>query len=133
MFWMHKNEFGDLETQVIENASILEGVLEIPKHSGRSTPIGVRTKDGLAVSCYIAHCGYEGIRDDLGKTAKVWLLNGIFVQIEVDGVLKITLPQRVAAQNRNVVPEVAILTSPIFLILGFFSGRRRAAYKAEGV
>jgi hypothetical protein len=126
LFSMRQSQFGDLERWAIEDTSIVEGVLEIPRHTGQSTPIAIRTRDGIVFSCCIAHCGYEGVRSDLGKHAKIWILNGIFAQIEVDGVIKVTLSQRVAALQSD-PSKLAMIISPLLIVLGYCVRRQKAA------
>lgn len=123
IIWMHSAELGDLDSQHIEEALIVRGRLEIPSHTSQSTPIAVREKDGSVWKCYIGHCGYPGIREDLGKEVKAWILSGKIVQIEVNGEIKLLFADRIAKLKSNTVGYIFLLLTPLFGLLGFVNQR----------
>lgn len=124
---MHRTELGDLEGRALEEATVVQGILEIPSHTSQSTPIAIRDNSGFIWKCYIGYCGYKGVHKDLGKPAKAWILSGKVVQLEVDGVLKLSIEQRVAKHKNNTLGYIALVLAPLFGLVGFIKQRESSS------
>lgn len=123
VIWMQRTELGDLDRQALGDAIIVQGILEIPRRTSKSTPITIRDNYGIVWECYIGHCGYESIYQDFGKPVKAWILSGKVVQIEVEGVLKLSIEQRIARLKTNTLGYIALVLAPAFGLLGFVKQR----------
>lgn len=123
LLYMKHIELGRLDSAPVEEASIVDGRLQLHK-GGRSTAISVIDSSGTEViHCYIGHCGYEGIRDDFGKSARIWILDGKVAQIQIDGNLKLTKDEVVERLSNRTSPYFGIGLGLLLGIFGFNASR----------
>jgi hypothetical protein len=120
-----KFDLGDLDRQDLSSALVVTGSLDIPMHSGKSTIVRLTEADGSRWDCYIGHCGYGGVYEDRRKLARGWILSGKIVQIEVNGQVRFTLPERVAGHRNEVsLGWIFIALSPLLFAIGVHFRRK---------
>ena len=113
---MKEAELKTLLVAQLEDAAGIDGYLQ--KSEGQTTALTVRDRSGQKIlSCYRAHCGYDNVWADWGKSAKIWIVNGRVAQIQVEGVIKLSKEEVIEALSSRWVPYGSI---EIGLLLGIF-------------
>lgn len=121
--------FADIEGLQSEDIGLAHEVeVAIEKvPSGRATTIGFRENDSqILFTCYVGYWGYDGWRRDIGKKAKIWVLNGKVAQIQVDGEIRRSLNDIRSAMQKSLYFGIGLGSLGVgLMLLGIVKFRRK--------